>query len=204
MGLKIITQPSEEPFTIEQCRAHLNVEPYEVDSDGVGTHPDDALIMAMQSAAREHCEDFTGLSLVQKTYELALNCLPAAEVEIPMPPVVEIVSVKYADADGTEQVIDPSSYLVDGYQMPAQLFPAVNAAWPATSGVVNAVRIRYVAGYGDDSDSESLPHALAAAILLVMGHLYRNREDSTEKVMTTIPISAEALMRPKRIRLGAV
>ena len=67
MTPKIIDQPFTEPLTIEECRAHLRIQPYEVDSDGVGTHPDDTLIMVYQSAAREYCENFLGVTLASKT-----------------------------------------------------------------------------------------------------------------------------------------
>lgn len=202
MGVIIVTQPSEEPLTIEQCRAHLRVDPYEVDSSDVGTHPDDALIMAMQSAAREHCEAFTGLSLAQKTYELALDRFPAWAIELPAPPLVDVVSVTYADADSTVQTISPSDYVLDTYQKPGWLLPVGSSNWPSAGAFANAVKIRYVAGYGLDSDSEPLPYALRAAMLLVLGHLYANREDATEKALASIPIGAEALMRPLRVRLG--
>lgn len=202
MGLIIVTQPTEEPLTIEQCRTHLRVEPYQVDSDGVGTHPDDGIIMAMQAAAREYCEAFTGLSLAEKTYEFALDEFPAWEIEIPMPPVVEIVSVTYADDEGAVNTINPSDYVIDRYQKPSWLLPAAGVDWPKAGTFANAVKIRYSAGYGNGSDNETLPYALRAAILLVLGHLYANREDATEKALASIPIGAEALLRPMRIRLG--
>lgn len=46
------------------------------------------------------------------------------------------------------------------------------------------------------------PRSLRAAILLVLGHLYENREDSVEKALASIPNGADALMRPLRVRLG--
>lgn len=202
MGLIAITQPTEEPLTIEECRAHLRVQPYEVDSDGVGTHPDDSLIMAMQAAAREYCEAFTGLSLAHKTYELALDVFPSAEIEIPTIPVVEIVSVTYVDGNGVTQTINPADYTLDAYQRPSWLLPTINVNWPVAGEFVNAVKIRYLAGYGADSDSQPLPYALRAAMLLILGHLYAHREDATEKALASIPTGADALMRPFRVRLG--
>jgi uncharacterized phiE125 gp8 family phage protein len=202
MGLIAITQPTEEPLTLDECRTHLRVQPYEVDSDGVGTHPDDALIMAMQAAAREYCEAFTGLSLAQKTYELALDAFPSEEIEIPTMPVVEIVSVTYVDANGTVQTIDPADYTLDAHQKPSWLLPTIEVDWPVAGEFVNAVKIRYVAGYGLTSDSEPLPYAVRAAVLLMLGHLYANREDTTEKALSGIPSGVESLLRPLRVRLG--
>ena len=77
MTPKIVLEPTEELLTIDECRLHLRVDRLEIDSDDVGTHPDDELIMALQTAAREHCEAFLGLSLVPYTYEVALSSFPA-------------------------------------------------------------------------------------------------------------------------------
>ncbi len=68
------------------------------------------------------------------------------------------------------------------------------------------MKVRYRSGYQSeedpDSDAPPLPRSLRAAILLVLGHLYENREDSVEKALASIPNGAEALMRPLRVRLG--
>lgn len=199
MTPKIIIQPYAEPFAIEQCREHLNVQPYEVDSDGVGTHPDDLLIMAMQSAAREHCENFLGLSLVQKTYEIALDQFPAGAIELPMPPLVSVESVTAGeDSDG---LLDSALYVVDGYSAPARVVPVT--AWPTVTKATNLIRIRYVAGYGEESDGgEMLPYAIRAALLLMLAHLYEQRSDTSEKQIVSVPNGVEALLRPLRVRLG--
>jgi hypothetical protein len=62
-----------------------------------------------------------------------------------------------------------------------------------------------VTGYGDDSDSEPLPFEAKAAILLIVGHLYENREEVVEhsnQTLLNIPTGAEALLRPLRVRMG--
>lgn len=199
MTPKIIIQPLAEPLTIEECRAHLNIQPYEVDSDGIGTHPDDMLIMAMQSAAREHCENFLGRSIVQKTYEIALDKFPAGAIELPMPPLVSVESVTAGeDSDG---LLDAALYVVDDYSMPARVVPV--SLWPTAAAATNLVRIRYVAGYGEDSDgNQPLPFAIRAAMLLMLTHLYEQRSDTSEKHIVSIPNGVESLLRPLRVRLG--
>lgn len=215
---KVVVSPVAEPLTLDECRAHLGVVPYEVDSDGVGTHPDDALILAQLGAAREHCEAFTGLSIAQKTYEIALDVFPAiwpapgwqsvrrrpglasseAAIELPHPPLVDLLSVAVGTDSDAE--LDPDTYTVDDYAVPARLVPA--SAWPTVVAGVNLIKVRYVAGYGDDSDSQPLPQAVRAALLLLLGHLYRNREDSVDRALVSIPTGVEALLRPLRVRTG--
>ena len=71
-------------------------------------------------------------------------------------------------------------------------------AWPAITAATNAVKIRYLAGYDIDSDGgEALPKMIRAAVLLVVGHLYANREASTEVALTHIPLGVESLLRQR-------
>lgn len=206
MGIKIVTQPIAEPLTLEECYAHLRIVPDEESSDL--THPDDSLILAQIGAARQFAEDFTGLSIAVKTYELALDAFPEDEIKLPHPPLVEIESVRYVDPDEVVQTVPSVQYVIDTYQT-AQgagwLFPAKGVEWPATDDVVNAVKIRYRAGYavdGDGSDVEPLPYTVKAALLLIVGHLYEHREEATEKALAEIPLGAKALLRPLRVRFG--
>lgn len=196
---KIIVQPVTEPISIEECRSHLEAQLYgDTDVDDA----DDLMILGWLAAAREYCENFTGLSLARKTYEIALDEFPSAEIELPMSPVTEIVSVTYVDAAQDLQTMASPTYVLDDYQRPAWLLPASGTSWPAAGSFINAIKVRYIAGYSDDSDGEPLPFALRAAILLVLGHLYLNREETTEKAMASLPLGAESLLRPLRVRLG--
>jgi len=196
---KIVIQPSAELLTLEECREHLNIQPYEIDSDGVGSHPDDLMIMAMQSAAREHCENFLGRSLAIKTYEIAMDEFPVGDIELPMPPLVVVESVTAGeDSDG---LVDSNLYAVDGYSEPAKVVPVTT--WPTVVASTNNVRIRYTAGYGEDSDGNlPLPYVIRAALLLMLTHLYEQRSDSSDKPVISIPNGVEALLRPLRVRLG--
>jgi uncharacterized phiE125 gp8 family phage protein len=192
---KVITPATEEPISLEDCRSHLEAQPY-YDSD---VDPqDDHMILAWLAAAREYCEQFTGLVIGEKTIEVALDEFPTGAVELPVGPLVSMTSVSIGE--GSDAEIDEVAYTVDDYSKPPRIVPVTT--WPTMTGATNAVKIRYVAGYGDDSDSLPLPFLLRAAMLLILGHLYENRENSTDKAMQTIPTGADALMRPLRIRMG--
>lgn len=209
MGLKVYEQPTVEPLTLAVVRAHLGVEPYTVDSNGDGDHPHDEMIMAMLGAAREWAEGFTGRSIALKTYELALDEFPEDEIELPNPPVVSITSVTYVDTAGDEQTIAAEDYVLDNSQFcQAWLKPASTTSWPSASAVMNAVKVRYLAGYQDpepDSsapEADPLPKAIRAALLLMVGHLYANRESVADKQTFAVPMAAEFLLRPLRVLKG--
>ena len=204
MGVKIITAPIAEPVTLQQCRDHLRVTPFEEGSSDEA-HPDDTIIMAMAAAAREWAENFTGLSLAAKTYELALDAFPDDEIEIPHPPLIEVVQITYVDEDEVVQTVPGDQYVIDNHLLPGWVFPARGFYWPAADQVVNSVRVTYRAGYaveGDASGPEPLPAVAQAAILLVLGHLYEHREDATERALVTVPNGAKSLLRPLRLRFG--
>lgn len=196
---RVVAQPVEELLTLDECRAHLNVTPYDFDSDGDETHPDDDMIMAMQGAAREHCENYLGKTLAPRTYELAMDSFPAAAIDLTPPPMLAVTSITYQELDSDEVAVDvlldPSEYIVDPFN--SRVVPVT--AWPTTVTATNAVRIIYTAGV---SEAEPLPFAVRAAILLILGHLYRNREESGDRALATIPLGAERLLDLLSIRTG--
>lgn len=220
MTPKVISAATEEPVSVEEARAHLEAQSY---GDSDVDPADDTMIDAMIGAAREHCENFLGISLATRTIEVALDSFPLAAaglaITLPMGPVREILSIMApAEANYTSDDVDsdaaaeldiyadgqvnPAVYVLDDYAFPAVLKP-VGAGWPSITASTNAIRIRYLAGYGVDSDGgEPIPKAIRAAILLTLGDLYANRESSADKQFYSLPTSAEALMRPLRIRLG--
>jgi uncharacterized phiE125 gp8 family phage protein len=203
----VIAPPVDEPLTIDECRAHLEAQIYN-DSDVDAL--DDEMILAWLGAAREACENFLGLSLSRRILEVALDTFPnetddgTTAIELPGGPVVEIVSIyvgePISDTAESDFLLTVDDYLLDVYRRPTRLLPV--GTWPTGTGA-NSIKIRYDAGYGVDSDGgEPLPKAARAAMLLILGDLFANREDSTEKQLYSMPNSAENLLRPMRVKLG--
>jgi len=199
MRCKIIPTSDDEDdlLTLAECRAQCSVVPYDDDSDGVTSHPDDALLLGYRDAAIESAEAFTGLSIKLKTYEGALDAFPddGEAIEIANPPLVEIESFLYGNDSEATEFLD---FALDDYSKPAQIKPLFGE-WPTfDSYPLAGVKIRFQAGY----TATTLPKALKQALLLTIADWYEHREDSTEKAATTIPNGAESLLRPLRVRLG--
>lgn len=203
---KVVVSPTAEPVSLADAREHLRVTPYIENSDGDLSHPDDALISALITAAREHCEDFTGVSFVRKTYEAATDRLPpnGVPLELLWPPLIEVASFTYGV--GSDDALAISDLEVDEWSWPQRLF--VSGDWPSIAEPSTAlIRIRYDAGYAPhDADSSEaalpLPKSARAALLLVLGHLYENREASVERALQELPLGVEALLRPMRVNKG--
>jgi len=197
MGIKVITPPTGEPVTQLVCERHL-------ERDGAydsppATQPDAELIAGMLSAAREHAEQFTSLSLAPQTLELALDRFPSNEIELTNGPVHSITSVTYIDADGNVQTVDELDYVLDDYSDSFWLLPADGFTWPSTQSFVNAVKIRYVAGYSLPDDSPQpfpLPKSIRSALLVALKKFYDFRDTSD------FPEGAYNLLRPHRKHIG--
>lgn len=199
MALTLITPPAVEPISLADAKAHLRVN-----------HTDeDALISALIKAARQHLEGPRGYlarALVTQTWELTLDSFYAGSIQIPLPPLQSVVSVKYTDADGFEQTVAPVDYYVDAANEPGWLVGV--AAWPGTLSAINALRVRFVAGYAPDASSPpdltaNIPFDIRAAMLLHIGSLYAHREQVVVgSTVAQLPWGAQELLRPHRMHLG--
>ena len=121
------------------------------------------------------------------------------EIKIPLPPLIEIVNVFYDDPGGVQQILPTSGYSVDRVSEPGWILPVGN--WPATFSGINAVRIRFRAGYVDLSQSPAIgavPDDIKQAILLYASTMFDNREVFIDGRVASAPWSAEQLLRRRR------
>ncbi|MGQ3051100.1 MAG: head-tail connector protein [Roseateles sp.] len=171
MTIKTITPPSEEPVTVAEMRAQCRID----------ETAEDDLLSAYITAARLMCEQLTGRVLVTQTVEQPLDAFPADGIKLLAPPAQSITSVKYVDSSGAEQTLAPAGYVFEADSYPGGLVMPADAGWPDTYDKVNAVRVRFVAGYGD---AEAVPAALKVWIMVTASTLYANREavDMTGRV----------------------
>jgi uncharacterized phiE125 gp8 family phage protein len=189
MNIKIITDVSTEPVTLTQAKAHLRVE----DTD------DDTYITTLITIAREYCETVTKRALATQTLELILDDFPCSDyIKLPMSPVQSVTSVKYTDSDGSESTWSSANYVTNLDVVPAIITPAYAETYPSFTPLpTGAVRVRYVAGH--KSDGVALPKAIYHAILLLIGHLYENREETTTVTLENIPMGIQSLLYNYRV-----
>jgi uncharacterized phiE125 gp8 family phage protein len=183
---KVITAVTAEPVLLATARLHLKAD----------STTEDALIEAWITAAREFAEHYTGRSLAAQVLEMALDEFPAdgAAIELDMPPVNAITSVKYTDTAGVEQTLDVGSYALSTYGASRTLALTYGSSWPSTREVPDAVRIRYSAGYA------ICPKAAIAAILLMVAHWYEHRSDvHVGSTVSEMPIASRSLLDTIRI-----
>lgn len=179
MGIKVIT-PAAAVLTLEEMRLHLRL-----DTVG-GVHPDDALISGLLLSAVQYCEHYTQRSVGGQTLELALDAFPDGPISLPKGPLQSVTSVRYVNAAGTTTTLLNTLYAIDDYGFEAWLIAKFGTAWPDTEGSANCVKVRYVAG--------SVDPTVKSAILLIIGHLYENRENSSVLQLKDLPMGVNALL----------
>jgi uncharacterized phiE125 gp8 family phage protein len=121
-------------------------------------------------------------------------------LRLPMPRLISVTSITYLDNSGTLQTLDPSQYTVDAASQPARIVPSVNLTWPTTDYYIpGSVKVTYVAGsYGDGVNKDICPLSIKQAILLLVGHLYENREATSTLNPKALPLGVDALLNPYR------
>ena len=177
MALKLITAGSQA-VTLSDAKLHLNI----TDTNS------DTLLGAYITAAQAHVEGVLAAPLSAETWEQSLDGFPCGAIRLLKQPITGITSVKY-DVGGVETTLDPTDYRTD---LPGGRVWS-DQAWP-TADALASVRVRFTCGYA------TVPAPLKAAVLLLVGDLYANREakvDATLAKNTTV----DALLFPHRMML---
>lgn len=208
-ALKLITPPPFAPLTLTEIKEYMRV-----------THPDeDSTIARCFSAALAYADGPDGFlqrALIDQTWQLTLDSFPGTgsstwstwsgggmEIRIPLPPLIQIVNIFYDDPGGIQQILDPGRYSVDNVSEPGWIVPVGN--WPSTFNGINAVRIRFRAGYVDAAQSPNIgavPDGIIQALLIYAISTYDERGVAVygERVGTA-PWSAEQLLRRWRVEV---
>lgn len=176
--------------SLADAKAHLNV-----------MHAtDDDLIAALVEVAQQHLEGADGLggilgrAVVRHVLEARFDAFPGGSgpIVLPQPPLVTVASIAYRDAAGDAQTLAPESWRAVAAHDGGVVVLMTAAGWPSSiDDAPDAVTVRFTCGY------ETVPAPLRHAMLLHVGHLYRNREAVGESA-SALPMAYDALIGPFR------
>ena len=174
MALFVQTPVATEPLSLVEAKLHCRVD----------VTDDDALLTALITAARQHAESFTHRALAPQTWDLKLDAFPCggwqAPIVLPMPPTTAVTSIGYVDTAGVSQTWSAANYTTEfpsgEMAAPARIVPIYGVTWPQTQRVINAVTVRFVAGY------TTTPEAVKHAMKLLIGHWYAHRETVVDRI----------------------
>ncbi|MCA3068118.1 MAG: phage head-tail connector protein [Rhodocyclaceae bacterium] len=164
MTTHLITAPATEPVTLDEMKLHLRQDA----SVGV---LEDAYISRMIKAARQRAQHLTQRAFITQTWGVKLDQFPDA-IELLPSPVVSVTSVKYLDVNNVEQTLAPADYVLDNFGLMGYIVPAYGKTWPDTYPEINAVRVEFIAGYGN---AAAVPECVKDYIFLIVEDAYRNR-----------------------------
>lgn len=179
--------PELTPVSLIEAKAHLRVD----------FDDDDALIAALVDAATAHLDGHTGIlgrALVDQTWRQDFYDWPGDRVlRLPLAPVSSVASVKYFNASNVETTVTASGNyaLFEDASGPYIKFTSDFAAPDLYDERDDRIRVTFVAGYGDPAE---VPAAIRAALLLIVGDLYKNRDAGAVAPNATV----SALLQPYR------
>lgn len=163
-GVKVTTPPAVEPVTLAEAKTHLRVD----------ITDDDAYITRLITMAREQCELEARRAFVTQTLEVRLERWPGYQLGLPMPPLQSVTSITYTDQEGNAATVTATDYYIYTGVEPGRLILKPNKSWPTVNLMPGpSIVIQYVAGYGL---AVAVPQRYKQAILLLVGHMYENRE----------------------------
>ena len=191
MGLTS-TDALSSPVTTAEAKTHMRV----AGSD------DDTYIGALLVAATDYAMTRQNRELVPRSLTWKLDSFPtASEMVPPRSPLISVTSIQYVDSTGGTSTMSSTAYDVDTYDH-GRIALAYNQTWPSAREDIDAVTIKYEAGYS--TGSTSTPDATKQAIMILASHWYEMREPViTGAAISDVPMSVDALLDLNRIPVVA-
>lgn len=152
------------------------------------------LILGNVAGATKYVEENSGKQLLTATYDVSWRRFPGCNGELVVPrlPFASLTSLKYSDANGTEQTLSSTLYTVNSgsEHAAAYIIPAYNEIWPSTRGHDRDVTARFVCGFGT---KEQVPDTYKIQICMLAAHWWKHRDAIACGSMSKMPLAFEAL-----------
>jgi uncharacterized phiE125 gp8 family phage protein len=165
MALRVVMPAAVDPVSLAEAKAHLRVD----HSD------DDGLIVDLIKAATARAQAEVQRQFVTATMEWVLQGWPYS-IRLPIAPVaaVDVTSVKYVDGLDVAQTLPATDYIVRPRGPSIEIVLKTGKTWPplSTTPAAEPVVVRFNAG----TTAADVPANVKAAIKLLLGHFYANRE----------------------------
>ncbi|NBW19109.1 MAG: hypothetical protein EBR82_65150, partial [Caulobacteraceae bacterium] len=190
----------------------------------IDTTAEDDLIAGLISAATQWVEDYTDRTFCATQWTMRLDSfygpvgspvqfglkadgnniegrqgtVPNLDVELPRPPMVQsgtatAVTITYTPSAGASTTtLDATEYRVDRQATPGVCRPLYGRTWPSHLVDQNSTTVTWYAGYS--ADGTSVPAPVKSAILMIVSHLWSNRDAAAEAALTEVPFGVKAML----------
>jgi len=208
------TEPASNPVTLDQAKLHLRID----------NTDDDALISNLVAAATRWAEDYCDRTFCHTQWQMRVDSfygaigspvqfglkadgnniegrqgvVPQMDLELPRPPMVltgtaTSVSIAYTPGvSGTTATLSTTEYRVDRQATPGVCRPLYGQTWPTHLVDQNSVVVTWWAGYS--ADGTSVPATVKSAVLMIVSHLWSNRDAAQETALSEVPFGVKALL----------
>lgn len=184
-----ISAPATALLTLEEAKLHCR--------DEADVSDEDALITELIQAATDHFDGWSGVlgrCLISQTWRQDFSKW-GDNLRLPFPDV-QSVTVKYFDADNSEQTVASSAYeLLEDATGSFVQFNSTFTIPTVYSDRASPVRITFVAGYGDAA--ADVPQTIIRAAAWLICHWYEHRE-AVGVSMSDIPMTVDDMVSPYR------
>ena len=185
-SLSILTDPTVEPVTLAEAKAHCRVD----------STADDSLISSYIKAAREWVSAYMDETLVHTRYVMKLDSFPT-EIELPRPPMATsgtatAVTITYTLENQTTATLATNQYRVDRESVPGVIRTLYNGSWPSHLLDYGAVTVTWWGGFS--GDGSKVEQRVKSAILWLVGMWYERRMAADGVNLTEIPFGVKALL----------
>ena len=209
-GLKVTTEPTIEPISIEEAKEHLRLD------DDV----DDIPVKTFIKASRLWAEKYTGRAFITRTVQQYLDSTasvldPLYEgmrtgietraysnyIELAASPAISVTSINYYNDSDTQSTWATSNYYVDTITDLGRIYLRDGGTFPTDLRAANGLEINYTAGYG--ASRSDIPDDIRLAMLQYMTFAYEHRGEQEGGTPPMPPKILSTLLNPyKIIRLG--
>jgi len=207
-------EPANNPVTLAEAKAHLRID----------SADDNDLIANLITAATRWAEDYTGRTFCTTQWTMRLDSfygpvgspvqfglkadgnniegrqgtVPNLDIELPRPPMVTsgtatAVAITYTPSAGASTTtLDATEYRVDREATPGVCRPLYGKTWPSHLVDQNSTTITWYAGYS--AAGTSVPAPVKSAILMIVSHLWSNRDAAAETALTEVPFGVRFML----------
>ena len=148
-----------------------------------------SLITASQDVVQKYTGDFmqrTGVNFYFDTFMDFMDLHGGTDLTISGLTCINTI--------GNTKTIPFDDFQLDGKSYPSRL--RMMTIPTDVKDQLNAVTVQTLSGY----DTDDRPQALVSAMLLIIGHLYENRQDVGRFKHHEIPMASKYLMEPYRLK----
>ena len=166
--IKVTSQPTTEPLTIDELKTRLRITTCDFDNE----------LQDLLKSARTTVENESYRKLITQTVEIHYEDFPGTygDIELRLAPISAITHVKYYAQDDTLTTVSAATYYTNLTSTPPRIVLKESQSWPTTHVTrPNKVIVTATAGYGA---ATAVPPAAKLAIVEYVRANFRGCEGS--------------------------